>query len=64
MPLDPKEIARLGSEKFLWESKVPERHSMFMVEECIENKDFALTITQNTLAGMNELGLKFFISHN
>jgi hypothetical protein len=44
-PFDLKEVARLDSEKFLWESKVPERHSMFMVEECFENDDSELTIT-------------------
>ena len=37
---------------------------MFMVEECIENKDLALTMTQNTLASLNEVGFKFFIAYN
>ena len=34
-----KEEARVASENFLWESKVGLRHSMFMIEEYIENGD-------------------------
>ena len=49
---DPEQLAheqaRVACEGFLWGSKVGMRHSMFMIEECIQNDDLNLTNTKNT----------------
>ena len=51
-----KEEARLISEKFLWHSKTWERHSVFIIKECIENFDMELNITKCTTSLLNKDG--------
>jgi hypothetical protein len=58
-----KEQARLASEKFLWDSKINMRHSMYMVEEYIQNEDKALIYTKNTTINLSKGGNNFFIAH-
>ena len=39
------------------------RYSMFMIEECIENEDKALTKTRNTTINLSNGGDNFFRAH-
>ena len=39
------------------------RHSMFMVEEYIQNKDKALTNSKSTTVNLNKGGDWFFLAH-
>ena len=39
------------------------RHSMFWIEECIENDDKALTKTKNTTNALSKEGKHFFMAH-
>ena len=61
--LKKKEQARIACEGFLWDSKVGMRHSMFQIEECIENDDKALINTKNTTINLSKGGDNFFIAH-
>ena len=58
-----KEQARVASEDFLWDSKVGMRHSMFMIEEYIENHDTELTKTKSTTIALSKGGDNFFIGY-
>ena len=57
------EQARLACEGFLWGTKVPMRHSMFQIEECIENEDKALIYTKSTTINLSKGGDNFFLAH-
>ena len=48
-----EEEARVESEKFLWDSKVGMRHSMFTIIECIENDDFKMKKSKCTTISLN-----------
>ena len=58
-----KEEASIASENFLWDSKVGMRHSMFMIEEYIQNHDMRLINTKCTTSALNKGGLNFFKAH-
>jgi hypothetical protein len=60
---DTKEKARVLSEKFLWGTKIGMRHSFFMIEEYIQNKDLELSITKSTSILLGKRGNDFFIAH-
>ena len=58
-----REKARKASEQFLWDSKVSMRHSVYMVEEYIENEDDDLTISKCTTVALGKGGHNFFRGH-
>ena len=58
-----QEQARLASEDYLWNSKVPMRHSMFMIQEYIQNEDLGLTSSKNTTIVLSKGGDNFFKAH-
>ena len=47
----------------MWQTKVGMRHSMFMIEECIQNYDTELSITKNTTIVLSKRGDSFFKAH-
>jgi hypothetical protein len=58
-----QEQARVASEKFLWDSKMWERHSFKLVEEYFWNDDKALTNAKCTTIVLNKGGDDFFVAH-
>ena len=55
-PKHTNEQARIASEDFLWNTKINMRHSMFMIEEYIQNDETDLTKTKNTTINLNKAG--------
>ena len=58
-----QEEARVASENFLWNTKIWERHSIFIIKEYIENHDTELKITKSTTIILGNSGANFFKTH-
>ena len=58
-----QEEAILVSEDFLWGSKVEMRNIFKLVQECIQNDDWALNNTKCTNTVISKGGDNFFIAH-
>ena len=57
------EQTRIASVEFLWDSKVPMRHSLFMILEYIQNYNSELNDTKSTTNILGKSGNSFFIAH-
>ena len=58
------EAHRVSSIETLWGTRIPERFSLLMVEEYIQNHEQELKTTHSTLVGLNKTGHSFFESRN